>query len=99
MEFAGSAITDLSMEGRMTLCNMAIEAGARAGLVAPDQSTYDYLEGREFAPKGDHWEQAVAHWESMKTDEGADLMKLSNFVLKISLHKYLGEHLQSKLSQ
>jgi len=71
MEFAGSAIIDLTMEGRMTLCNMAIEAGARAGLVAPDQKTFDYLEGREFAPKGDDWENAVAYWKTMATDEGA----------------------------
>ena len=72
MEFAGDTITDLSMEGRMTLCNMAIEAGARAGLVAPDQTTFDYLEGREFAPKGDDWDAAVAYWKTMTSDEGAE---------------------------
>jgi 3-isopropylmalate/(R)-2-methylmalate dehydratase large subunit len=76
MEFAGNTITDLSMEGRMTLCNMAIEAGARAGLVAPDQTTFDYLEGREFAPKGDDWDAAVAYWKSMATDEGAEFDKV-----------------------
>lgn len=71
MEFAGDTITDLSMEARMTLCNMAIEAGARAGLVAPDQKTYDYLEGKEFAPKADDWDAAVAHWNTLVSDEGA----------------------------
>ncbi|MCP4324185.1 MAG: 3-isopropylmalate dehydratase large subunit [Psychromonas sp.] len=71
MEFAGDTITDLTMEGRMTLCNMAIEAGARAGLVAPDQVTYDYLKGREFSPKEEHWDDAVAYWDSITTDEGA----------------------------
>ncbi len=72
MEFAGNTITDLTMEGRMTLCNMAIEAGARAGLVAPDQVTYDYLKGREFSPKEEHWDDAVAYWDSIKSDEGAE---------------------------
>ncbi len=71
MEFAGDTITDLSMEGRMTLCNMAIEAGARAGLVAPDQKTFDYLEGKEFAPKGADWDAAVAYWKSIPSDENA----------------------------
>lgn len=72
MEFAGEAIEALSMEGRMTLCNMAIEAGARAGLIAPDQKTFDFLKGKEFAPSEAHWEQAVAYWQSMTTDEGAE---------------------------
>ena len=71
IEYAGSAIRNLSMEGRMTLCNMAIEAGARAGLVAPDQKTYDYLKGREFVPSGDNWDQALAYWKSLPSDEGA----------------------------
>ncbi|MCG6200468.1 3-isopropylmalate dehydratase large subunit [Psychromonas antarctica] len=71
MEFAGDTITDLSMEARMTLCNMAIEAGARAGLVAPDQKTYDYLEGKDFAPKGDDWDAAVAYWKTMVSDQDA----------------------------
>ncbi len=71
IEYAGDAIKALSMEGRMTLCNMAIEAGARAGLVAPDQKTYDYLNGKEFAPKGAMWEQALAYWNSLPRDEGA----------------------------
>lgn len=72
MEFSGNTITDLTMEGRMTLCNMAIEAGARAGLVAPDQKTYDYLEGKDFAPKSDNWNAAVAYWKTLVTDEGAN---------------------------
>lgn len=68
VEFCGDAITALSMEGRMTLCNMAIEMGAKAGMVAPDQTTFDYLKGREFAPKGQDWDQAVAAWSELKTD-------------------------------
>lgn len=71
IEFAGSAIAALSMEGRMTLCNMAIEAGARAGLIAVDQTTTDYLKGRPFAPKGDLWEQALASWENLHSDADA----------------------------
>lgn len=71
IEFAGSAIRSLSMEGRMTLCNMAIEAGARAGMVAVDDTTIDYLKGRPFAPEGELWEQAVASWRMLKSDEGA----------------------------
>ncbi|MGZ5052800.1 MAG: 3-isopropylmalate dehydratase large subunit [Methylobacter sp.] len=71
IEYTGSAIKDLSMEGRMTLCNMAIEAGARAGLVAPDEKTYAYLKGREFAPSGEAWEQALAYWKTLPSDEGA----------------------------
>ena len=72
IEFTGSAIRALSMEGRMTLCNMAIEAGARSGLVACDQTTIDYVRGREFAPQeGKQWEQAVAYWHTLHSDEGA----------------------------
>lgn len=71
IEYAGSAIRDLSMEGRMTVCNMSIEAGARAGLIAPDQKTYDYLRGRPLAPKGEEFDLAVKYWESLKSDEGA----------------------------
>jgi 3-isopropylmalate/(R)-2-methylmalate dehydratase large subunit len=72
IEYAGDAIKALSMEGRMTLCNMAIEAGARAGLVSPDEKTYEYLQGKEFAPKGDNWELALAYWKSLPSDEGAE---------------------------
>ncbi len=71
IEFAGSAIRGLSMEGRMTLCNMAIEAGARMGFVAVDDTTIDYLRGRPFAPKGEVWERAVAYWRTLRSDEGA----------------------------
>ena len=71
IEFAGSAIEALSMEGRMTLCNMSIEAGARAGLVAVDQKTIDYVEGRPFSPRGELWERAVKAWQDLKSDPGA----------------------------
>ena len=71
IEYAGSAIEALSMQGRMTLCNMAIESGARAGLVAPDQKTYDFLHGKEFAPKGEAWQQALAYWQTLPSDADA----------------------------
>jgi 3-isopropylmalate/(R)-2-methylmalate dehydratase large subunit len=72
IEFAGSAITSLSMEGRMTLCNMSIEMGARGGMIAPDETTFNYVKGREFAPKGSDWDKAVAYWKTLKTDDGAE---------------------------
>ena len=71
IEFAGDAIRSLSMEARMTVCNMAIEAGARAGMIAPDETTFDYLRGRAMAPKGGAWEQAVAWWRTLPSDPGA----------------------------
>src|SRR6185503_12165421 len=71
IEFAGSAIRALSMEGRMTVCNMAIEAGARAGMVAADETTISYLQGRPLAPKGAEWEKAVAYWRTLKSDPDA----------------------------
>ena len=71
LEYRGSAIRDLSMEARMTICNMSIEAGARAGMVAPDQTTYDYLKGRVHAPEGQDWDEAVKYWDSLATDEDA----------------------------
>jgi 3-isopropylmalate/(R)-2-methylmalate dehydratase large subunit len=71
IEFAGEAIAALSMEGRMTVCNMAIEAGARAGMIAVDQTTIDYVRGRPFAPKGANWDAAVTHWRSLHSDPGA----------------------------
>ncbi|MEH8127378.1 3-isopropylmalate dehydratase large subunit [Aeromonas veronii] len=71
VEFAGEAIAGLSMEGRMTVCNMAIELGAKAGMIAPDQTTIDYIRGKAFAPKGEALEQAIAYWQSLKSDEGA----------------------------
>ncbi len=70
-EFTGSAIRALSMEERMTVCNMAIEAGARAGLIAPDEKTYEYVKGRKFAPQGEAWDKALAYWKTLPTDEGA----------------------------
>ncbi|HDU8493068.1 TPA: 3-isopropylmalate dehydratase large subunit [Aeromonas hydrophila] len=71
VEFAGEAIEGLTMEGRMTVCNMAIELGAKAGMIAPDQTTIDYIRGKEFAPKGETLEQAITYWQSLKSDEGA----------------------------
>jgi 3-isopropylmalate/(R)-2-methylmalate dehydratase large subunit len=71
LEYRGSAIRELSMEGRMTICNMSIEAGARAGLVAPDQTTFDYLKGRPHAPQGADWDAAVEYWKTLPTDDGA----------------------------
>ncbi len=71
VEFAGSAIRALSMEGRMTICNMTIEAGARAGMIAVDDTTLAYVKGRTFAPKGDQWDKAAAYWRTLKSDDGA----------------------------
>jgi len=71
IEYAGSTIRDLSMEGRMTVCNMSIEAGARAGLIAPDEKTYEYLKGRPLVPQGAAFDQAVAYWKTLPTDAGA----------------------------
>lgn len=89
IEYRGSANAEsLSMEGRMTICNMEIEAGALAGMVAPDETTYEYLRGRTYAPTGAEWDAAVAAWETLRTDEGAkfdtevhiDAASLSPFV-------------------
>ena len=88
IEYAGAAVRGLSMEGRMTLCNMSIEAGARAGMVAPDETTFDYVKGRRFAPRNGEWEKAVAYWRSLESDAGAsydkvieiDAAKLAPFV-------------------
>ena len=71
VEFAGSAIRSLSMEARMTICNMSIEMGARGGMIAPDQTTFDYLKGREFAPQGEAWDEAVERWSKLCSDEDA----------------------------
>ncbi len=71
IEYRGSAIEALSMDERMTVCNMSIEAGARAGMIAPDQTTFDYLKGRRFAPQGEEWDKAVARWSELKSDPGA----------------------------
>jgi 3-isopropylmalate/(R)-2-methylmalate dehydratase large subunit len=75
IEYRGEAVRSLSMEGRMTVCNMSIEGGARAGLIAPDETTFEYLEGREYAPKGEEWERAVEYWRTLPTDEGATFDK------------------------
>ena len=75
IEYAGNAIADLSMEGRMTICNMSIEAGARAGLIAPDQKTFNYIKNRPYAPKGDHWEKAIDFCKSLPSDENASYDK------------------------
>jgi 3-isopropylmalate/(R)-2-methylmalate dehydratase large subunit len=75
IEYRGSAIRSLSMEGRMTVCNMSIEAGAKAGLIAPDETTFEYLKGRPYAPTGAAWDEAVAYWRTLVTDEGATFDK------------------------
>jgi 3-isopropylmalate/(R)-2-methylmalate dehydratase large subunit len=88
LEYRGEAIRALSMEGRMTMCNMSIEAGARAGMIAPDEKTFEYVKGREHAPKGADWDAAVAYWRTLPTDDDAvfdreviiDATKLSPFV-------------------
>ncbi|RRD90066.1 3-isopropylmalate dehydratase large subunit [Conchiformibius steedae] len=79
IEFGGQAVHELSMEGRMTLCNMAIEAGARSGMVSVDQITIDYVQGRPFAPKGEDWDKAVAYWRTLVSDEGAQFDKVYRF--------------------
>ena len=76
IEYAGSVISNLSVEGRMTVCNMAIEGGARAGLIAPDQKTFDYLKGRPHAPKGTNWEMALTFWKMLYSDKGSKFDKL-----------------------
>ncbi|MDT7806757.1 MAG: 3-isopropylmalate/(R)-2-methylmalate dehydratase large subunit [Acidobacteriota bacterium] len=79
IEYDGAAVRSLSMEGRMTLCNMSIEAGARAGMIAPDDVTYAYLEGRRFAPRGDAWREALDYWRSLPGDEGAEFDTVVEF--------------------
>jgi len=71
LEYRGEAIRELSMEGRMTICNMSIEAGARAGMIAPDETTFEYVKGRPHAPRGADWDEAVAHWKTLRSDEDA----------------------------
>ncbi len=79
IEYAGSAIRSLSMEARMTICNMSIEMGARGGLIAPDQTTFDYIKDRHFAPKGDAWDKALAYWNTLQSDENASFDKVLTF--------------------
>ena len=71
VEYAGQVVEDMSMEGRLTLCNLSIEMGARGGFIAPDETTFDYIKGREFAPQGDAWDKAVEYWKTLKSDEDA----------------------------
>lgn len=71
VEYAGSAVRSLSMEGRLTLCNLSIEMGARGGMVAPDETTFEYLKGREYAPKGEEWDKALAYWKTLRSDDDA----------------------------
>ncbi|MBF0571668.1 MAG: 3-isopropylmalate dehydratase large subunit [Candidatus Omnitrophica bacterium] len=78
IEYAGSAIRDLSMEARMTICNMSIEAGARAGMIAPDEITFNYIKGRDFAPKGSDWGKAVAYWKTLPSDKNAKFDRVIN---------------------
>ncbi|NEU07339.1 3-isopropylmalate dehydratase large subunit [Flavihumibacter sp. R14] len=79
IEYAGSAIRSLSMEGRMTVCNMSIEMGARGGLIAPDTTTFNYIEGREFAPKGENWQQSIKYWQTLYSDEDAQFDSVITF--------------------
>ncbi len=78
-EYAGNVFEDMSMEGRMTVCNMSIEMGARGGMIAPDETTFEYVKGRKFAPQGDHFEKKVAYWKTLPTDEGAQFDKEYTF--------------------
>ena len=82
VEYAGDAITAMSMEGRLTLCNLSIEMGARGGFIAPDDVTFNYIKGREFAPKGEAWDKAVAYWRTLKTDDDAVFDKELTFDAK-----------------
>lgn len=79
VEYAGQVVRDMTMEGRLTLCNLSIEMGARGGFIAPDQKTFDYLKGREYAPKGEAWEEAVAYWKTLKSDDDAQYDKELTF--------------------
>ena len=72
VEYAGEVFEDMSMEGRMTVCNLSIEMGARGGMIAPDEKTFEYIKGRRFAPKGEAWDTALSYWKTLKTDEGAE---------------------------
>lgn len=79
VEYTGSTIKNLSMEGRMTICNMSIEMGARGGMIAPDEKTYEYMKGREFMPKGKDWEKALKYWKTLPSDDGAEYDKVESF--------------------
>jgi 3-isopropylmalate/(R)-2-methylmalate dehydratase large subunit len=79
VEYAGDVFRNMSMEGRMTVCNLSIEMGARGGMVAPDEKTFEYIKGREFTPTGDAWDKAMAYWKTLSTDEGASFDKEISF--------------------
>ncbi|HUH45637.1 MAG TPA: aconitase family protein, partial [Arenibacter sp.] len=79
VEYAGEVFRNMSMEGRMTVCNLSIEMGARGGMIAPDEKTFEYIKGREFTPKGADWDKAMAYWKTLKTDEGAQFDKEVTF--------------------
>lgn len=79
VEYAGDVVRDMSMEGRLTLCNLSIEMGARGGFIAPDETTFEYIKGREYAPKGDEWDKAVAYWKTLKSGEDAVFDKELDF--------------------
>lgn len=79
VEYSGQVVKDMSMEGRLTLCNLSIEMGARGGFIAPDETTFEYIKGREYAPKGDDWEKAVAYWKTLKSGDDAVFDKELNF--------------------
>ncbi|WP_282161638.1 3-isopropylmalate dehydratase large subunit [Ulvibacterium marinum] len=79
VEYAGEVFRNMSMEGRMTVCNLSIEMGARGGMIAPDEKTFDYVKGREFAPKGDDWDKAMAFWKTLPTEDGAEFDKEVTF--------------------
>src|SRR5262245_64341725 len=87
IEYAGSTIRALSIEGRLTVCNMSIEAGARAGMVAPDDTTFEYLSGRPYAPKGADWEQALAGWRRLPSDQEAQFDREAHLVCRLLLAK------------
>jgi 3-isopropylmalate/(R)-2-methylmalate dehydratase large subunit len=80
VEYAGDVFENMSMEGRMTVCNLSIEMGARGGMIAPDQTTFDYINGRELAPKGADWDKQLAYWKTLKTDAGSDFDKEITFL-------------------
>ena len=75
VEYAGEVLKSMTMEGRMTVCNLSIEMGARGGMIAPDEKTFHYIKGREFTPKGDAWDKAMDYWQELYTDEGAKFDK------------------------
>ena len=97
VEYAGSVVRNLSMEGRLTLCNLSIEMGARGGMIAPDQVTFDYLKGREYAPKGEDWERSLAYWKTLKSDEDA-VLSISLTPLKLSFPSNISTAVLTKLN-